>query len=138
MNFLLRKDTLFLWKKKRSSEKLKLAMTSPPVLVFPEENLETVLHTDACGIGLGAVLCQLHDGLEKVVAYASRQLTDVEKMYGTSEQECLAIVFAVSKFRPYLWGRKFTVITMLFDSYLESRILMTGSLGGLRSCKHMT
>jgi len=113
LNYLLKKDVPFLWteKQKCAFEKMKLVMMSPPVLTFPHPNLPKVIHTDACGYGVGAVLCQIEDSKEKVIAYASRSLTSAEQKYTTSEQECLAIVFAVGKFRPYLWGQKFTAIT---------------------------
>ena len=34
-----------------------------------------------------------------------------EKNYGTTEKECLAIIYAVLHFRPYLYGREFTLIS---------------------------
>lgn len=49
---------------------MKENLTSTPVLIFPESNVEMTVYTDACGTGLGAVVMQ--NG--KVVAYASRQL----------------------------------------------------------------
>jgi len=113
LNFLLKKDSPFIWGsgQQEAFEKLKFCLVNPPILAFPMENLPTVIHTDACGYGLGAVICQLHEGKERVVAYASRSMIEAEKKYTASEQECLAIVFAVAKFRPYIWGRRFTVVT---------------------------
>ena len=62
-------------------------------------------------MGLGAVLTQKIDGVEKVNSYASRTFTDREKSFFTTELECLAVIWNVEKFRLYLEGTKFQVIT---------------------------
>ena len=67
--------------------------------------------TDACDYVIGAILSQ---GIIKQVhpcIYASRCLKGSELRYPTYDKELLAAVFAKEQFRPYLYGRKFTVIT---------------------------
>ncbi|GFX71228.1 hypothetical protein TNCV_3409981 [Trichonephila clavipes] len=90
---------------------LKKALTSDPVLGLYEERASTEIRTDASGYGIGAVLVQIQNNVEKVIAYASRTLTKAEKNYSTTERECLAIVWATNKFRPYIFGKHFTVVT---------------------------
>ncbi|GFX06902.1 retrovirus-related Pol polyprotein from transposon 17.6 [Trichonephila clavipes] len=90
---------------------LKKALTSDPVLGMYDERASTEIHTDASGYGIGAVLVQIQNNVEKVIAYASRTLTKAEKNYSTTERECLAIVWATNKFRPYIFGKHFTVVT---------------------------
>ncbi|GFU88088.1 retrovirus-related Pol polyprotein from transposon 17.6 [Trichonephila clavipes] len=90
---------------------LKKALTSDPVLGMYDERASTEIHTDASGYGIGAVLVQIQNNVEKVIAYASRTLTKAEKNYSITERECLAIVWATNKFRPYIFGKHFTVVT---------------------------
>ncbi|CAG8689267.1 22617_t:CDS:1, partial [Gigaspora rosea] len=64
-----------------------------------------LLFTDASEIALSAILSQKDaQGREKVILYASRTLTSAEKNYSVTEQECLAVVWAVTYFCQYLHG----------------------------------
>src|SRR5215467_12684321 len=51
------------------------------------------------------------DGSEIPLAFASKAITDTQSRYSVTEIECLAVLFGVEKFRPYLEGRFFTLIT---------------------------
>ena len=66
---------------------------------------------DASSEGLGAVLSQNHDGKECVISYASRTLSKPERRYCATRKEMLALIWAIRQFRPYLYGKKFTVRT---------------------------
>ena len=92
-------------------EQLRTALISHPVLTSPEEAKPFTLHTDASGIGIGAVLSQDIDGTDKPIAYYSRRLKPAEARHSVTEQECSAVVQAVRHFRVYLSGRPFTVVT---------------------------
>ncbi|UYV79989.1 K02A2.6-like [Cordylochernes scorpioides] len=113
LNSLLKKDEKFIWGEEQdeSFRILKQELGSSPVLGHFIEGAETHVHTDASGYGLGAVLVQIQNDAERPIAYASRTLTKAEKNYSTTEKECLAVVWALGKFRPYLYGRPFTVVT---------------------------
>lgn len=86
-------------------KKVKDLIMSAPVLQYFDPNLDLVIQCDASQKGLGAALLQ--NG--KPIAYASRALTDVETRYAQIEKEALAIVFALSKFHQYAFGRKVLV-----------------------------
>ncbi|UYV61202.1 hypothetical protein LAZ67_1003805 [Cordylochernes scorpioides] len=96
---------------RQAYESLKLALASEPVLAHFDEKYATELHTDASGFGIGAVLVQVQGGSEKPIGYASRTLSTAEKNYSTTERECLAAIWAIGKFRPYLFGHSFTIVT---------------------------
>ena len=69
------------------------------------------LLADASPVGLGAVLIQEKDGEERVVSYASRSLTSVERRYSQTEKEVIGLVSACERFHVYLYGSKFELIT---------------------------
>ncbi|WP_406707145.1 Ty3/Gypsy family RNase HI domain-containing protein, partial [Sodalis sp.] len=94
-----------------SFRKCKQALTEEPVLMFPDFRNKFLLTTDASEKALGAVLSQESGTGDRPVAFASRQLTDAESRYSALERELLAIVWAVEHFRPYVFGRKFTLRT---------------------------
>jgi hypothetical protein len=92
-------------------DEIKDALVSAPVLSSPDFSKPFVIQTDASNTGLGAVLTQDLDGDERVIAYASRSLTKAERNYSVTERECLAVLFALEKFRPYVEGTHFTIVT---------------------------
>lgn len=84
----------------RAFKNLKNAVTSGPVLKAPEVDKPFIVQTDACDLGIGAVLSQLdEDGEKRQVAYASRKLLPHETRYATIEKEGLAIVWVLKQFR---------------------------------------
>lgn len=113
LNELTKMDAKFIWDEEcqESFETLKQRLTSDPVLRLFDPELPIELHTDACGYGIGAVLVQKDGTEEFVVGYASRHLNQAEMNYSTTEQECLAVVYATRQFRPYIFGAPVTVVT---------------------------
>ena len=114
LNRLLQKGSLYRWNEQcqKAFEELKERLTSAPILAYPDFKKEFRLETDASDFGIGAVLAQKdEEGKERVIAYASRTLSKPERNYTTTEKECLAVVWAIGLFRPYLYGRKFVAIT---------------------------
>ena len=129
---LTRNDVPFEWtsQQEEAFQEIKRRLTSEPTMCHFNHNIPVELRTDASGYGLGAVLLHLFpNGEKKVISYASRLLTQHEKNYGITEKECLAIVWAVEKFRIYLQGIKFRVVTdHLALTWLQSKKELTGRL----------
>lgn len=92
-------------------EVMKQKLTEAPILRFPDFSRPFTLATDNSKFAVKAVLSQEFGGQEHPVAYASRQLNGAEQAYGATEQECLAVVWAVRHFRCYLYGRHFRILT---------------------------
>ena len=104
----------FVWNSEQEDafQNLKFMMTNAPVLAYADYSRPFTVHTDASTKGLGAVLYQMHNNKERVVAFASRSLKAAERNYPAHKLEFLALKWAVSeRFHDYLYGSEFTVIT---------------------------
>ena len=72
------------------------------------------LYTDASDVAVGAILVQLDDKqVERPVHYVSRCFRGSEKAWSTIEKEAYAIVYALTKLRPFLYGAKFVYIPII-------------------------
>lgn len=96
---LLKKHTQFQWtpQLQQCFEALKKALISAPVLSLADFSKEFTIETDASDKGIGAVLMQQGHP----IAYLSKALSKRSQALSTYE-ECLAIILAVDKWRPYL------------------------------------
>lgn len=100
-------------KEKKAFERLKLILSSKPVLCLCNVKAETELYTDACMYGFGAILLQRDskNGAMHPVCYASGKTTAAEERYTSYKLEVLAIIKSLRKFRVYLLGILFKIIT---------------------------
>lgn len=71
----------------------------------------TQVIADASPVGLGAILIQTNGHGPRIISYASKSLSDVEKRYAQTEKEALALAWSVERFHFYLFGRTFDLIT---------------------------
>lgn len=88
-------------------EKLKSLISSHPILRYPNYERQFTLTTDASNYAIGAVLSQ--EG--HPICFASRTLNNHERNYSATDKEFLAILWSVNYLRPYLYGRKFKILT---------------------------
>ena len=101
LNDLLKKDHKYEWilQYQQIFEDIKEMMTTAPILSYPNFNKPFILSTDASTSGLGAVLSQKdEEGKEHPIWFASRTLSPAEKNYNITEQEALAVVWAIKYF----------------------------------------
>jgi hypothetical protein len=95
----------------KAFESLKGELCSDRILAYPDFDEQFILTTDASKVAVGAILSQVLDGVERPIAYASRQMNKAERNYSASEAEMLALIWATKHFRCCLYGRKFVVRT---------------------------
>lgn len=110
---LLKKGQKWQWsdEQDRTVNLLKKALTCDSTLAVFDPKKETILYTDASREGVAGILVQVHQHGERPVHYYSRQTTNEEKRYHSFELELLAIVASLQKFRLYLLGCKFKLVT---------------------------
>ncbi len=93
-------------------DRLRTALHSSLILSFPDFSAPFCVGTDASDKGLGAILYQEPEpGNIKYVAFAARAISKSESNYGATKRELAAIIFALEKFRYYLWGTHFKLYT---------------------------
>jgi hypothetical protein len=123
---LLQKQNKFSWgeEAQQAFEALKQAMTTTPVLALPRFDIPFIVETDACDIGMGAVLMQ--EG--RPIAFLSKALGEKNKHLSIYEKEFLALILAVDKWRPYLQRAPFIIrtdhqsLTFLGEQQLHSEL----------------
>ena len=110
---LCRQNARFEWKQeqKKAFAELKSRLANAQTLAYFDRTAPTEVIADAGPVGLGAVLVQWQNGERRVVYYASRSLSDVERRYSQTEKEALALVWACEKFHVYLGGLEFSLVT---------------------------
>lgn len=90
---------------------MKSKLASSPILQLPDVKTPFILRTDASDVWMGAMLLQETDQGKFPVAYISKTFSKCQRNYSIIERECLAIVWAVQKFEPFLYGNEFTIET---------------------------
>lgn len=111
---LLKSKFEFKWtdEQAKAFNTLKEKLVERPVLALFDMNLETELHTDASKIGIAGILMQRgNDSQFRPVAYYSRKTTEDEQKLHSFELETLAVIASLKRFRVYLLGLKFKIIT---------------------------
>ena len=80
-------------------------------LAYFDVNAKTQVIADASPVGFGAVLVQKQGEDYKIICYASRSLSDIERRYSQTEKEALGLVWACERFHKFLFGKTFELLT---------------------------
>ena len=113
LNRLLGKETKFVWSSdcQEAFETLRNGLTSFTFLYMPRLDEQFIVTCDAASGGLGATLANYREGLHFPIWFASKSLNSAQKNYSTTEQECLAVIWAIRKFKAFLEYTHFIVET---------------------------
>ena len=145
---LMTKDSMREWTDdcQIAFDKLKTALITAPVLVYPDFNKPFYIECDASGDGVGGQLLQrsgddpslegakclldvkeplLTQGDYHPIAFVSKTFSKHELNYGASEKEALAVVYTCEQFRHYVLDKPVFVITdcVALRTLLSSKIL---------------
>jgi len=110
---LIKKGVKFSWSEEceRSFQFLKNSLSDTSEVFIPDLNKPFIIQCDASDVTIGSVLIQEVDGERFPVWFASRCLKPSEQKYSVSEKECLAVLWAINKFRGYVECSHFIVET---------------------------
>ena len=111
LHSLLRKEVTWLWGKKQDIAFRRIKkLCDKNVLIHCDPDKELLMSCDASPYGLGVVLAhRLEDGTERPIAYASRSLSTAERNYSHLQKEALSIIYGITKFHQYCFGRRFEI-----------------------------
>ena len=107
---LTEKGKPYAWSDERqnSSDKLKI-LASAPVLSYSREDLPCILDRDASWNGTGSVMSQVHDRMDRVISYYSRNMSKSERNYCVTRRELLAVINAIKHYNHFLYGSRFCI-----------------------------
>ena len=128
---LTKKYAVFNWNSdcQAAWDRLRQALIDTVALAYPDPSKPYKLYTDASDYSIGAILVQEDsNGLERPIHFLSRQLTEVQRRYPVIEKEAYAIIFALTKLRPYLFGADFQILT----DHMPLKALFTGEVKNTR------
>ena len=91
---LTRKGRPFIWGEEQqdSFEEIKCRLIKPPVLHMPNKTGRFYLYSDTSKLATGSMLYQIQNGKPKLIAYASKRLSEAAKSYSITELELCGIV----------------------------------------------
>ena len=113
MHKLTRKGVKFEWtsEMQQNFEEIKKILSTSPLLTLPTKEGLFRLYCDTSKIGVGATLCQVQNGEQKILAFFSKKLAEAASKYTISELEGTGMLISIHAFRHLLRSAPFEVIT---------------------------
>lgn len=111
---LLSKREEFIWNSETENafQNLKTRLIKHPILRHPDFSREFIVHVDASQFACGGVLTQrFENDCEQPIVYISKTFKKGELNKPIIEKELLAVHYAITTLRPYLYGKHFTIRT---------------------------
>jgi hypothetical protein len=94
-----------------SFQSFKKIISRAPVLHTPKDGIPMEVLTDASKFGCGGVLAQLIDGRYMYIMFISKAFNTAQRRYSATRRELLGVIVALKKFRPYVYGTRFKLVT---------------------------
>jgi len=110
---LERKDSVWKWgeEQEKAFQELKSSLCEDVLLTGIDYSMPLILKCDASDFGLGAVLVNVVDEVERPICFISKLLKKQERNAHIYEKEVYAIIWAYDKLREFIQGHKFTIQT---------------------------
>lgn len=107
------KRAIFNWddKSEQAFQTLKKVLIEPPILTYPDYSKPFLITVDSSNFAAGGVLSQDVEGEDLPISFISKVYKKAEKNKSIIEKELMAIHFAITTFRPYVYGTRFIVRT---------------------------
>jgi hypothetical protein len=129
---LLKKSEAFQWTVEcdRAFDILKVKLSTAPILIYPNWEIEFHVHVNTLGIALGAILAQPGEGnMDHPIYFSRRKLSQAKCIYTPTKREDLAMIYALQKFRHYLLGSHFKFFTNHYAlKYLVNKSVLEGRI----------
>lgn len=110
---LTKKSVKFKWTDEHQEvfDSLKKLVTEAPAISLPTRDGVYIMEADTSRIGSGAILKQIQDGEEKIIAFNSKKLPSACQSYSVSELEMSGILWNLKAFKALLGNKHFYVVT---------------------------
>jgi len=104
LSALTKKGVRFNWSPEahQAFERLKCALAETVTLAYPHRNQIFILDTDASDVAMGAILSTTVDGVERFIAFFSREMNSSQRNYCPTRRKLLAVIAGLQHFRHYL------------------------------------